>query len=224
MKHLSPEQLVELFYGELPDQTEAESHLESCPDCQLQFQELQQVASRLDESEYRTTTVKLDVERVFAESIESKSTELPVSLEKRSSPTWALPMTLAAMAAIAVLGFLAGNFFSSRQLDEKIESAVASHIDSALDERASDEAKRVAELERRLLEKIDNLPTAESQFKARLASWIRQLGEEQWRISQELQSLATNTDRAFKQTRDATQKNTRVLARIERTTGLPLSD
>ena len=47
-KHLSEEQLVELFYGESADPQAAESHLNECADCSTNLNEMRQVLAAVE--------------------------------------------------------------------------------------------------------------------------------------------------------------------------------
>ncbi len=222
MKHLTSEQLAEWLYDESSENDEIQSHLDACSDCQSKLDEMQQVVNRLDQSEYVEPQLELDWANVFASG--NKNLQQPTTVNTAvTMPVWKRFAALAAMVLIALAGFGVGDLYRSNQMAEKIDSAVSSRVSTELQQVVRDDSKRMAELEGRLMEKIQNIAAADKQFQMRLAAVVREISEEQWQTNQELQALATNTDRAFRHTNKATMRNTQALTFLRDATGMQLS-
>lgn len=139
VKHLSEEQLVSHYYGELNNPLEAVKHLESCETCHARF-----VALDSDLSLMKTATIPDRPDdyghRVWRQ-LEPRLEDWPV----RSRPSWfAFPQWKLAAAAVllVVAGFVAGRFGPGREtpLPEPVSEAardrillttVADHLDQS---------------------------------------------------------------------------------------------
>ena len=139
MKHLTEEQLVMHYYGELDNPLEAVKHLESCDACRTRFAALES-----DLSLMKTATIPDrpdDYGRRVWQRLQPRLEDRPV----RTRPSWfAFPQWKLAAAAIllVVAGFVAGRFGPGREkpLAEPVSEAardrilmatVADHLDQS---------------------------------------------------------------------------------------------
>lgn len=139
VKHLSEEQLIFHYYGELDSPLEAVKHLESCEDCRVRFAALDS-----DLSLMKAATIPArpdDYGRRLWQRLQPRLVDAAV----RTRPTWLVfPQWKLAVAAalLVVAGFVAGRFGPGRQapLPEPVSEAardrilmatVADHLDQS---------------------------------------------------------------------------------------------
>jgi hypothetical protein len=139
VKHLTEEQLISHYYGELDNQREAVKHLESCEACRARFAALDSALSLM-----KTATIPDrpdDYGRRIWQKLQPRLEDKPV----RTGPSWfSFPQWKLAAAAVllVVAGFVAGRFGPGREtlLPEPVSEAargrilmatVADHLDQS---------------------------------------------------------------------------------------------
>ena len=112
--HLTEEDLVLHYYGELPagDETAATKHLGSCAACRHEYTGLQRVLGAIDETAVSQVELPSSFERVVWARLEPN-----LDKERRGWISWLLmspaPLSLAAAVVVLVVGaFFAGRAFS----------------------------------------------------------------------------------------------------------------
>jgi hypothetical protein len=116
--HLTEEDLVLHYYGELPagDEAAATKHLGSCAACRLEYTGLQRVLGAIDETAVSQVELPSSFERVVWARLEPN-----LDKERRGWISWLLmspaPLSLAAAVVVLVVGaFFAGRAFSPAPL------------------------------------------------------------------------------------------------------------
>ena len=127
VKHLSEEQLVSHYYGELDNPLEAVQHLESCEACRARFAALDS-----DLSLMKAATDSRSAGRLWAAHLAEAQPRLEDAAVRRRPSWFVFPQwKLAAAAALLVVaGFVAGRFGPGRQtpLPEPVSEAARSRI------------------------------------------------------------------------------------------------
>ena len=139
MKHLSEEQLVSHYYGELDDPLEAVKHLEICDDCQTRFAALDRDLSFLKEA--AVPDRPKDYGQQVWQRLEPRLKATPAQIlpGRFVFRQWKLAV---AAALLVVTGFVAGRFGPGREtpLPEPVSEAardrillttVADHLDQS---------------------------------------------------------------------------------------------
>ena len=139
MKHLSEEQLVSHYYGELDDPLEAVKHLESCDACQAQFAALDRDLSFLKKAPVPDRPENYG-QRVW-QQLEPRLKETPARIlpGRFVFRHWKLAV---AAALLVVTGFVAGRFGPGRETpqpdpvseaarDRILFTTVADHLDQS---------------------------------------------------------------------------------------------
>ena len=231
--HLKLEQLVELHYGETDDE-QLQAHLLTCSQCQMKLMELKRISDGLDQSEYRQPSLQLDSAIVFGDSAVSEIEELndsnvytvlaPTLLEQSNQQFWSAATSKTAWSIagllVATVCFFAGAKFRSINMNDEIESAVAVRLHSELDQRDQVHATRMQSLENELAKKMAIASEDQVRLKRDFFEVLRGYRLEQQRIGRELQTLATNTDNAFRITNTTTNRNNNTLTRLQELTGM----
>ncbi len=142
MNHLSEEQLILYYYRESDDEREIEHHLDSCPACRAQYQDLQQVLGAVNTFPVpeRSAAYGSEVWKRLRPALPHRRQLSPLSWAASMLHTrWALA---GAMAMLVVVAFMLGRYWpASRDLtgprrltEEQIHSrllvaSVADHFD-----------------------------------------------------------------------------------------------